>query len=284
VEDSWDADDSSSSSRGESSQLFLYDLMSPAAAEAAAAAGKAASGASSNSKLSLLLGDTYHGSIPATDATLSAGGSPLASADEVFGTQQQRHKRQQRNKQQQQRGQQGWGAPFEGADSPVVPLPDAAALQRSLRSMAPFGRPSPTSSSTSSSSRQVGRTSSSSSASSASEDSDWLTAVLSAPTSRLSSHSNTVLTNSLRRLASLRQAAGIGLGGAAAAAAAAADADEGLRGLLDSIRSRFGTFQLQQFEEVALQLAQLGYQPNAEWLAAFERWVWWVGWVRSWLG
>jgi hypothetical protein len=101
------------------------------------------------------------------------------------------------------------------------------------------------------------------SSNSSADDADWLTAVLSAPTSRLTSHSNAVLTNSLRRLASLRGSKG-GL--------TAAEVD-GPEGLLDSIRSRFGTFQLQQFEEVALQLAQLGYQPDVDWLAAFERCV-----------
>jgi hypothetical protein len=113
-------------------------------------------------------------------------------------------------------------------------------------------------------SSDVGSSSSASSRStSSSEDPDWLTAVLSAPTSRLSSHSNAVLTNSLKRLASLRST-----GGGLAASAAAVD---GTEGLLDSIRARFDSFQLQQFEEVAVQLAQLRYQPEAAWLAAFER-------------
>ncbi|WIA37136.1 hypothetical protein OEZ86_014099 [Tetradesmus obliquus] len=58
---------------------------------------------------------------------------------------------------------------------------------------------------------------------------------------------------------------------AAAAAAAAVEGPEGLAGLLESVRARFASFGLQHFEEVALQLGQLGYEPDDEWLASFER-------------
>jgi hypothetical protein len=102
------------------------------------------------------------------------------------------------------------------------------------------------------------------------DDADWLTAVLSVSTSKLSVHSNAVLTNSLKRLASLRLTGG---SSAAAAAAAAVEGPEGLVGLLESVRARFASFGLQHFEEVALQLGQLGYQPDDEWLASFERWA-----------
>lgn len=141
----------------------------------------------------------------------------------------------------------------------MVPLPSTAALQRSLKSVGPQQqlRSDPNTGDSSSGSSASNRSSSSG------EDPDWLTAVLSAPTRRLSSHSNTVLTNSLKRLATLRST-----GGGLAASAAAVD---GTEGLLDSIRARFDSFQLQQFEEVALQLAQLQYQPEAGWLTAFER-------------
>jgi hypothetical protein len=109
-----------------------------------------------------------------------------------------------------------------------------------------------------------------------SDESDWLTAVLSLPTSRLTNHSNTVLTNSLKRMTSRRPLVGTSGSSTAAAAAAAAAAvqeeDGGMQGLLDSIRARFGSLHLQQFVEVALQLGQLGYQPGVEWLEAFERW------------
>jgi hypothetical protein len=97
--------------------------------------------------------------------------------------------------------------------------------------------------------------------------------VLSVSTSKLSVHSNAVLTNSLKRLASLRLTGGSSGAAAAAAAAAAVEGPEGLVGLLESVRVRFASFGLQHFEEVALQLGQLGYQPEDEWLASFERWV-----------
>jgi hypothetical protein len=103
------------------------------------------------------------------------------------------------------------------------------------------------------------------------DDADWLTAVLSVSTSKLSVHSNAVLTNSLKRLASLRLTGGSS--SAAAAAAAAVEGPEGLVGLLESVRARFASFGLQHFEEVALQLGQLGYEPDEEWLASFERCV-----------
>jgi hypothetical protein len=103
------------------------------------------------------------------------------------------------------------------------------------------------------------------------DDADWLTAVLSVSTSKLSVHSNAVLTNSLKRLASLRLTGGSSA--AAAAAAAAVEGPEGLVGLLESVRARFASFGLQHFEEVALQLGQLGYEPDDEWLASFERWA-----------
>jgi hypothetical protein len=93
---------------------------------------------------------------------------------------------------------------------------------------------------------------------------DWLAAVLSDPTDRLSANSNVVLTNSLRRIASLRNS-----GGPAGSSSAALPADA--EGLLSSIRSRFGSFELVDFEEVALQLAKLGLEPDDAWLAAFDR-------------
>jgi hypothetical protein len=135
-------------------------------------------------------------------------------------------------------------------------VPNAASLQRTLKAAGPLRQSSSSSASASNSS--------SASPSSSGDDADWLTAVLSAPTSRLSSHSNAVLTNSLKRLASLRSS-----GGALAGSSAAAVVNT--EGLLDSIRARFGSFQLQQFEEVALQLAQLEYLPDEGWLAAFDR-------------
>jgi hypothetical protein len=71
----------------------------------------------------------------------------------------------------------------------------------------------------------------------------------------------------------LRLTGGSNAAAAAAAAAAAVEGPEGLAGLLESVRARFASFGLQHFEEVALQLGQLGYEPDDDWLASFERCV-----------
>lgn len=258
LQETWEQDTDSSSSSSSaainaarSQQLFFYDLMPPAAAAAVAAEQHPSS--ASGADLTLLLGDTY----PQEAVGQGAAGHGFANQS-GNGEEQEQEQQQQLEPSFRQALQANPGLL-------PVPEPNAAGLKWAVRGVAPLGRPTPRNSSRS---RAPTRSSSSSyntsSSSSTSEDSDWLTAVLSVPTSKLSSHSNAVLTNSLRRLASLRNVAG----GPAAAAAAGMDGPEGL---LDSIRARFGTFQLQQFEEVALQLAQLGYQPDKDWLAAFDR-------------
>jgi hypothetical protein len=264
---------SSSSSNHSVSQLLWGDLLPPHAAAAVSgdsgAGGSGHGTAASSNKLALLLGDTYPGllrrggdSSSSSASRRGSGGSSAASSNipgrvlrspaDVAAALQSARAHAHVAIWRQNRHQQGWRGAF------------ASHQQQWQQQQWPQRD------------RQPGSGSSGSSGSGSSwDEADWLSAVLSHPASRLTANSNAVLTNSLRRLATARgSGSGRRRGSVAAAPAADGGGDEDVLdpdALLGSILARFDSLTLEEFEELSLQLAKMGYQPSDSWLAAFDR-------------